>query len=103
MADLKSILAAIDNAMITIKGIAETPGINMLPYVSVLSSVIGTVHAAYVAGQNVAPFIEAINATFSSDNPAPSEADMAALDAKIAELESAIDAPLPPKEDGEED
>lgn len=100
MADLKTILAVIDNAALTIKGIADTPGINLVPYVSTLSSLIGTVHAVYATGQNVAPFIEAINTTFAPGST-PSEADMAALDAKIVELEAKIDAPLPPKEEGE--
>ncbi len=102
MASISSILEAIDKAMSVVKTVADTPGVNLIPYVSTLSGVIGTVHAVYTAGRNIEPFITAIKDTF--DRPGtPTPADMAALDAKIAELEAAIDAPLPPKEDGEPD
>ncbi len=100
MADLKSVLEAIDKAMGVVKTIADTPGINLVPYVSTLSGVIGTVHAAYDAGKNIEPYITAIKDTFTKPGT-PTEADMAALDAKIAALEAGVDAPLPPKEDGE--
>lgn len=102
MADLKSVLEAIDNAMGVVKTIADTPGINLVPYVSTLSSVIGTVHAVYTAGKDITPFVQAISDTFTKPG-APTEADMAALDAKIAALEADVDSPLPPKEDGEPD
>lgn len=102
MADLTKILDAIDTAMGVIKNIADTPGVNLIPYVSTLSGVIGTVHAAYNAGKNITPYIQAISDTFSKPG-VPTEADMAALDAKIADLEAQVQAPLPPKEDGEPD
>lgn len=102
MTDLVKVLDAIDTAMSVIKGIADTPGVNLIPYVSTLSGVISTVHAAYNAGKNITPYIQAISDTFSRPD-VPTEADMAALDAKIAELEAKIDAPLPPKEEGEPD
>jgi len=102
MSSIQDILEAMDKAMGVIKTIADTPGVSLIPYVSTLSGVIGTVHAAYTAGKNIEPYIQAISDTFT--NPGvPSEADMAALDAKIASLEAQIDAPLPPKEGGEED
>lgn len=99
---LTEVLDAIDTAMATIKGVAETPGINLLPYVSTLSSVISTVHAVYEAGKDIEPYITAIAATFSGGNT-PTAEDMTALDAKIAALEAQVDAPLPPAEDGEPD
>lgn len=95
MADLRAILEAIDKAALVTKSIAETPGINALPYVGTLSSVIGAVHAAYTAGKNIEPYITAIAETYSKPD-LPTEADMAALDAKIKELE--VDEPLPPKD-----
>jgi len=102
MATITEILDAIDTAMGVVKSIADTPGVNLVPYVSTLSGVIGTVHAAYTAGKNIEPYIQAISDTFTKPG-VPSEADMAALDAKIAALEAQIQAPLPPKEDGEPD
>lgn len=102
MATIQDVLEAIDKAMSVVKTVADTPGVNLLPYVSTLSGVIGTIHAAYSAGKNIEPFIHALSDTFTKPG-VPSEADMAALDAKIAELEAKIDAPLPPKEDGEPD
>lgn len=100
MSSISSILEAIDKAMAVVKTIADTPGVNLIPYVSTLSGVIGTVHMAYTAGENIEPFIQALSDTFTKPGT-PTPADMAALDAKIAALEAQIDAPLPPKEDGE--
>lgn len=102
MADISQILEAIDTVMTKIKSVADIPGINLLPYVSTASSVIGAVHMAYTAGKDITPYITAIQDTFSKPGT-PSEDDMAALDAKIADLEAKVQAPLPPKEDGEPD
>ena len=102
MTDLSKILDAIDTAMGVIKTIADTPGVSLIPYVSTLSGVIGTVHAAYTAGKNITPYIQAISDTFSKPGT-PTVADMAALDAKIADLEAQIQAPLAAKEEGEPD
>lgn len=102
MTDIKQILEAVDSVMVKIKTIADIPGINLLPYVSTASSVIGAVHMAYTAGKDITPYITAIQSTFSQPG-APSEDDLAALNAKIAELEAKVQAPLPPKEDGEPD
>lgn len=100
MADIAQILDAVDSVMVKIKTIADIPGINVLPYVSTASSVIGAVHMAYTAGKDVTPYITAIQNTFSQPG-APSTDDLAALDAKIAALEAQVQAPLPPQEDGE--
>lgn len=101
-ADITKLLDAVSSAANVIKTVAETPGINMIPYASTVSTAIGALQAAYAAGKNVAPYIEAIAATFTG-NALPSESDMAALDARISDLEAKVDAPLPPKEDGEPD
>lgn len=100
--DIREILEAVDLAMTKVKTIADLPGVNMLPYVSTLSGVIGATHAAYVAGKSIEPYVTAITDTFGKDG-VPTESDMAALDAKIAELEAKVQAPLPPKEEGEPD
>ena len=41
MADVKQILDAVDTALGYVKALADTPGVNALPYVSTISSVIG--------------------------------------------------------------
>lgn len=102
MASIKSILEALDTAMGVVKTVADTPGINLIPYVSTLSSAIGAMQAAYVAGKSIVPYITAIQETFSGDK-IPSQDELTALDAKIAALEAQVQAPLPPKEEGEED
>lgn len=102
MSDLKSVLDAIDTAMGVVKTVADLPGVNLVPYVSTISSAIGALHAAYTVGQNIMPYVDAIKDTFSGDGP-PSQDKLDALDAKIAELEAKVQAPLPPKEDGEPD
>lgn len=102
MTDIKAILEAVDGAMTTIKSIADTPGINLIPYVGTLSSVIGGVHMAYTAGKNIEPYITAIKDTYTVPG-SPTPADVAALDSRIAALVADLQAPLPPKEDDEPD
>ena len=99
--DLEKVLETIDRALGVVKTVADTPGVNLIPYVSTVSSAIGAVHVAYTAGKNITPYIKAISDTFASSKP-PTEDQLADLDAKIFALESAIDAPLPPKEEGED-
>lgn len=98
--DIKSVLETIDNAMLMVKSAADTPGINLIPYVSTLSTVIGATHAAYVAGKNIAPYLENIRATYTGSG-LPAQADLDALEARIKELDALVDAPLPPREEGE--
>jgi len=49
----------------------------------------------------VLPYVTAIKDTFSGG--VPTQAQLNDLDVKIMELEAMVDAPLPPKEDGEPD
>ncbi len=102
MSNIKDILDAIDSAMSVVKTVADTPGVNLIPYVSTVSSAIGALHAAYTVGKNIEPYITAIKDTFSGDG-LPSQDKLDALDARIAELEAKVQAPLPAKEDGEPD
>lgn len=101
MADTKQILDTFNTVAGTIKTIAETPGVNMLPYATTVAAAIGALQAAVNAGVNIAPYVTAISDTFSGDIPTQEQLD--ALDVKIAELEAEVDAALPPKEDGEPD
>jgi hypothetical protein len=97
MADLQKILSALNTALGVLKTVAETPGVNMLPYASTVSSAVRAIQAGVSAGANVMPFVDALAATFTQDK-VPTEAELAALDAKIEELEAKVNAPLPEKE-----
>lgn len=93
--------AVINQALGVIATVGNTPGINLIPYVSTVASAANALQSGLNAAVNIAPYIAAIKDTFA--NGLPTEADRAALNAKIAELEAKVDAPLPPKEEGEPD
>lgn len=99
MPSLTQILDAVDTALGVVKTLAETPGMNLLPYAKTISSAIGAVKAGVAAGKNVMPYVEAIKDTFEGGVPTQQQLD--ALDARIAELEAELDAPLPAAEPGE--
>jgi len=96
---LTNILDAVDSMMTKVQSIASLPGVNLIPYVSTAASVIGAVHAAYTAGKAVEPYVTAIKNTFSGDQP--SQADLDALNAQIAQLEAQVEQPLPAPDEGE--
>lgn len=91
----------ISNALGVVSAAGNTPGINLIPYVSTVASAASIINSGLKVGVKVAPYIAAIEETFI--NGLPSKEKLAALDAKIAELRAIIHAPLPDKEDGEED
>lgn len=101
MANWQQALSVISNALSVISAAGSTPGVNLIPYVSTVAAAASAINAGLNAAVNVAPYIVAIKDTFSGGMP--TEAQRAALDAKIAELEGQLDAALPPKEDGEPD
>lgn len=101
MSDWRSAFTAISNALAVISAAANTPGINLIPYVSTVAAAAGAMQTALNVGVNIAPYIEAIADTFSGK--LPTEAQRIALGQKIAELEAKVDAPLPPKEADEPD
>lgn len=103
MADtnVQDILEGANNALTFIKSIADTPGVNMLPYVSTVSGAIGLIQAAYGAGKNIQPYVELFKKTF--DGNAPTQAELDALNVKTKELEAKIQIPLPPPDEGEPD
>lgn len=102
MSNLQNILSTLNTALGVLKTVTETPGINALPYVNTISSALRAIEIGVNAGANVLPYVEALAATFTQDK-VPTEAELAALDAKIAELEAKVNAPLPEKEEGEDD
>jgi len=98
---ISDVLTAVDTALGVIKTVAETPGVNLLPYASVVSSAITAIQAAEKIGMDIAPYVIALKDTFSGG--VPTQADMDALDAKIALLNAEIDADLPEKDPTEPD
>lgn len=102
MTDINSILGAVNNVLGVLNTVAATPDIDFIPYVSTAKAALSALTAAVHAGQNIAPYVAAIAKTFKADS-VPTQADLDALDAKIADLEAKVDAPLPPREAGEPD
>lgn len=96
---LNQVLDTLDTALGVIQSVLETPGINAIPYVDVVSSWVRAVKAAETAGRNIEPYITAISDTFTNGPPTQEQID--ALNAKIIELDALVDAPLPPAEAGE--
>lgn len=96
---ISQILSAVDTALGVIQQVASTPGLNSLPYVDIVLSSVRALKAAETAGRNIAPYITAIADTFTGGIPTAEQ--IASLDAKIQELDAAVDAPLPPVEPGE--
>lgn len=99
--NLNSILDAVGTALGTIKTAADLPGINLIPYVSTVSSVISVAQVALSQGKNIANLVTDLKDTFSGG--LPTDAQREALDARIAAARAKLHAPLPPKEAGEED
>lgn len=102
MANWQQAFSVITNALSVISAAGNTPGVNMIPYVSTIAAAASAINAGLNAGMKVAPYIKAIADTYSGGG-LPTEAQHTALKAKIAELEAKVDAPLPPKEVGEPD
>lgn len=102
MADWKQAFEVINTALGVINAAGNTPGINLIPYVGTVAAAAGALQAGLKAGVSIAPYIAAVKDTFTGDK-LPSQGAIDALDAKIADLEAKVDAPLPPKEVGGED
>src|ERR1044072_8709100 len=93
-------LDSINTALTVVKQIADTPGVNVIPYVSTISSFIGAAQAIAGAGRDIGPLLEKFAGTFK-EGSAPTQADMDALDADIAAEEAKLQQPLPPPDEGE--
>jgi hypothetical protein len=102
-ATLDEVLTTVDGVLTVLKTVANTPGVNMIPYVAVASSAISAMQVAISVGRNIVPYVNAVKSTFGDGKRVPTEAEVAALDAKIAELEAEVQKPLPPAEEGEPD
>lgn len=97
--NLHGILDAVGTAFGVIKNIAQVPGINLLPYVSTVSGAIDVAQLALAEGQNIADLVTSLKNTFAGGTP--TDAQLAALDDKIAKARAKLHAPLPPPEEGE--
>ena len=99
--DWKKAFAVVNQALGVIASAGDIPGVNLIPYVSVISSAAKAIQVGVNAGVKVAPYIEAIRETFAGGLPTPEK--LSALDAKVKELEAIVYADLPPPDDGEPD
>lgn len=101
--DWQKVLDTTSNVLGVLATIANTPGLNLIPYVNVAATAITALNAAVTAGRNIGPYVDAITSTFGADKRIPTEDEVNALDLKIAELEAEVQQPLPPAEEGEPD
>lgn len=101
--DWEKILSTTSTVLGVLKTVANTPGVNMIPYVSVAAAAITALEAAVNAGREVKPYLDAISGTFGDGSKVPTVEEVQALDLKIAELEAKVQEPLPPAEEGEPD
>ena len=99
--DWDKILTTTSNVLDVLQMIATTPGVNMIPYVSVAAGAITALNAAVKAGRDAKPYLDAIVGTFGEGGKVPTEEEIKALDDKIAALEAEVQKPLPPVEEGE--
>lgn len=97
--NISTILDAINSALSVVKGVADTPGINLIPYVGTVSSIIGALQTAEELGKDILPYITALKA--SVGGAVATQAQLDALDAQIAALRTRVEADLPPAEPGE--
>ncbi len=101
MADIAQIFEATNTGLTYIRTIAETPGIRSIPYVSNVADAIAALQLAYKLGVDISKEVAAFKETFSGGEPSPEQ--VAALDAEISVLRARLHAPMPPREEGEED
>lgn len=99
--DIKDIVATFNTVATTIKTLAETPGVNIIPYATTIASAVGALQAAVNAGINILPYVTAIRKTFDGTVPTLDQLDV--LDVEITRLESELNAPLPERDPGEPD
>src|SRR5262245_16062362 len=101
--DTQKLLDTIGTVLAVMKAVANTQGVNLLPYAAVASSAISAIQVAFGLGRDIMPYVDALKSTFGDGSKIPTEAEIADLDQKIKELENIVQAPLPPAEEGEPD
>ena|SRR6478672_10196116 len=94
-----SLLSALDTALGAIKTATDLPGVNLIPYVSTVSSVVSLAQLALSQRQNITNLVTDLQETFAGG--LPTTAQLAALDARIAAARGKLHAPLPAPEEGE--
>jgi hypothetical protein len=99
MTTWKEAFSAINMALGVVQSLADVPGVKLIPHVDTIASAASALQAGLQAGINVAPYVEAVVSTYNGALPTAEDRD--ALKRKIEELESLVDAPLPPREEGE--
>ena len=99
--DWKKAFEVVNQALGVIASAGDVPGVNLIPYVSVISSAAKAIQMGVNAGIKVAPYVEAIRETFAGGIPTPDK--LAALDMKVKELEAIVYADLPAPDEGEPD
>lgn len=97
--DWEKAFETVNTALGAIAGAGDIPGVNLIPYVGVVASAAKAIHGGLNIGIKVEPYIEAIAISFKDG--LPSLEKLAALDAKIKELEARVYAELPPPDEGE--
>lgn len=97
----KQAFDAVQMALGVIAGASAIPGVNMIPYIGVVSTAAAAIKAGLNAGVNVAPYVKDFIDTFKDGLPSQEQID--ALHDRIKVLEAEVDAPLPPPEPGEPD
>lgn len=99
--DWDKILTTTSSVLDVLAMIANTPGVNMIPYANVAAGAITALNAAVKAGRDAKPYLDAIVGTFGDGKKVPTSEEIHALDLKIIELEAEVQKPLPPAEEGE--
>jgi hypothetical protein len=97
--DWKRAFEVVNMAIGVIAKAGDIPGVNLIPYVGVVSSAAKAIQLGINAGVNVAPYIEAMATSFKDGLPSPEK--LASLASKIKTLEARVYAPMPPREDDE--
>lgn len=101
MNGFKGLLDAVVTALGVVQTAGNLPGVNLIPYVSTIASAAGVLQFAIEKGKNIASDIAAFKDTFA--NGLPSQEKLDELDTRIEALRVKVHAPLPPKEEGEEE
>lgn len=103
MADWKQAFDVINTALGVISAAGNTPGINLIPYVSTVAAAANALQAGLNAGVKITSRVIAIKDTFVPGAGLPSQDKIDALNAEIAALEAEVDAALPAPEPGEKE